>query len=546
MRGPEPTFNHSGFTVERANSGGTTVTITGTSLGCVTTRFGGVLASDVAAPTSTTVVVTAPPGSVGPVTLTVQNPNVGANANATASTSFFHYTTPGAPAIQSVTPGETQAAINFTVPASDGGAAITGYEYTLDGGTSWAAASSITSPIVIGSLTASTSYAVALRAINLAGAGTASATRSFSTNPPPPAISSVSPNTGAAAGGTVVTITGSLLTGATAVSFGSTAAASFTVDSAMQITATTPAGTAGTADVSVTTAGGTAISAGAFTYVSDITRPTITLSGPAGPVTEPFRLTATFSEAVTGFDAADITVANGTLSNFKEVTAGTVFTVLVTPVMGKTVSAGMPTKAVSDAAGNPNEASNRYSVKSGSVQAVFDSYKDDIRQIIQDQAEKRLTTLMNDNGRMMQDARTRFIGFAGTSESTAAGITPSGFEPIALDVDGTLEMSGDPAGIVAASSGTLLGQTGLINGANWRLSGNFDVLISDGESLAAFDGRVAREQFISHDILWDAFGGGQFSSSDIADAFNGTEPTWQLYAGLYGVAKLTDNLFADA
>jgi spore coat protein U-like protein len=53
-----------------------------------------------------------------------------------------------------------------------------------------------------------------------------------------------------------VTITGTSFSGATAVTFGATAATGFTVNSASQITATAPAGT-GTVDIRVTTVGGT-------------------------------------------------------------------------------------------------------------------------------------------------------------------------------------------------------------------------------------------------------------------------------------------------
>jgi hypothetical protein len=61
-----------------------------------------------------------------------------------------------------------------------------------------------------------------------------------------------------------VIITGTNFTGATAVMFGAVAATTFTVNSATQITATSPAGT-GTANVTVTTPDGT--SAGSpFTY----------------------------------------------------------------------------------------------------------------------------------------------------------------------------------------------------------------------------------------------------------------------------------------
>jgi hypothetical protein len=79
-----------------------------------------------------------------------------------------------------------------------------------------------------------------------------------------PTVSGVSPSSGPASGGTKVTITGTNFTGATGVAFGSTAAASFTVVSATQVTATAPAGTAGaTVDITVTTAGGTSATSSA-------------------------------------------------------------------------------------------------------------------------------------------------------------------------------------------------------------------------------------------------------------------------------------------
>jgi hypothetical protein len=65
-----------------------------------------------------------------------------------------------------------------------------------------------------------------------------------------------------------VTITGTNLTGATAVKFGGAAATSYTVNSATQVTATTPAHAAGAVDVAVTTPGGTATSIGGFAYVA--------------------------------------------------------------------------------------------------------------------------------------------------------------------------------------------------------------------------------------------------------------------------------------
>jgi hypothetical protein len=73
---------------------------------------------------------------------------------------------------------------------------------------------------------------------------------------PGPTVTSVSPSSGSAAGGTSVTITGTTFTGATSVTFGGTAATSFSVVNATTITATVPAGAAGDASVIVTTPAG--------------------------------------------------------------------------------------------------------------------------------------------------------------------------------------------------------------------------------------------------------------------------------------------------
>ena len=74
----------------------------------------------------------------------------------------------------------------------------------------------------------------------------------------PPTVTAVSPDNGPKGGGTVVTITGTGFTGATSVSFGGIPATSFTINSATQITATSPAqNNPGTINVIVTTPDGT-------------------------------------------------------------------------------------------------------------------------------------------------------------------------------------------------------------------------------------------------------------------------------------------------
>ncbi|MCE5253655.1 MAG: IPT/TIG domain-containing protein [Actinomycetia bacterium] len=98
-----------------------------------------------------------------------------------------------------------------------------------------------------------------------------------------PTITQLSPAFGPAEGGNTVVITGTNLSGATVVEFGAKKAVSFTVNSATQITAVAPSGTAGTTvDVRVTTPAGTSLTSAATKYSYGI--PVITLLNPAaGP-----------------------------------------------------------------------------------------------------------------------------------------------------------------------------------------------------------------------------------------------------------------------
>jgi len=91
----------------------------------------------------------------------------------------------------------------------------------------------------------------------------------------PPAVTGVSPAAGPTTGGTMVTITGSNLAGATAVDFGLTQVSSFISDTASQIVVSSPAG-AGTVGVTVMTASGRSAtsSAAEFSYFPSQALPT--------------------------------------------------------------------------------------------------------------------------------------------------------------------------------------------------------------------------------------------------------------------------------
>ncbi len=255
-----------------SEAGGTLVTITGTGLsGATSVTFGATPATSFTVSSATQIQATAPAGT-GTVDVAV------ATAGGEA-TSAGAYTYVPVPTIISISP---------TSGLEAGGTAVTII------GTYLADATSVTFAGTAATVTANSDTQITVTApagtpgeadvvVTTAG-GQATAVGAYTYLPTPaPAITSVSPTEGYHVGGTTVVITGTDLTGATSVTFGGTAA-TFTVDSATQITATPPAGTAGVVDISVTTAGGTATAAGAYTYVA-LPAPTISSVTPTvGPV----------------------------------------------------------------------------------------------------------------------------------------------------------------------------------------------------------------------------------------------------------------------
>lgn len=81
-----------------------------------------------------------------------------------------------------------------------------------------------------------------------------------------PVVAALAPAGGPTAGGTLVTVKGRTLTGATGVTFGGTAATSFTVLDDTRIVAVSPAKAASTVDVVVTTPGGSSATSAASKY----------------------------------------------------------------------------------------------------------------------------------------------------------------------------------------------------------------------------------------------------------------------------------------
>ncbi|HEY2665905.1 MAG TPA: IPT/TIG domain-containing protein, partial [Actinomycetota bacterium] len=257
-----------------STAGGTAVTITGTGLtGATSVRFGATNASFTVG-SATSITATAPAGAAGTVDVTVTTP---AGTSATSGADQFTYAAAApVPTVTGVSPVSGSTAGGTSV-------VITGTGFTGASAVKFGAVAA--TGFTVGSATSITATAPAGAAgtvdITVTTPGGTSATGAagaFTYVTPAPVVSGLSPTTGSTAGGASVTISGTNFTGATGVSFGATAAAGFTVNSATSITATSPAAPAGQVDITVTAPAGTSalVAADKFTYATPPSPPTVT------------------------------------------------------------------------------------------------------------------------------------------------------------------------------------------------------------------------------------------------------------------------------
>lgn len=150
-------------------------------------------------------------------------------------------------------------------------------------------------------------------------------------------------------------LTDVVVTNGTASGFATVNAHTYTFNVAPTASGTITVKVAG--GVAADTAGNQNTAATDFTIVSDTGRPSVTLASTATSPTNlasiPF--TATFSEDVTGFVAGDITVTNGTVSNFVAVDGHT-YTFSVTPTADGAVTVNIAANVATDTGSNGNTA----------------------------------------------------------------------------------------------------------------------------------------------------------------------------------------------
>ena len=361
-----------------ATGGGTIVTITGTGFTAgATVTFDGASATAVSVGSATTIPATTPAHAAGPVTVVVTT----TGGSGTKASGFTYIVPP--PTISGVTPhlGPTDGGTSVTIA---GAHLLDASRVTLGGAPAAVTAQTDTQLVV----TAPPHTAGAVDLSVTTGGGSATSASAFTYQDPAPAVSGVSPLSGPAAGGTSVTITGAHFAPGAKVTFGGAAVPNVAILSDMQISMTTPAGTAGSALVVVTNADTQSNTPGvAFTYlavptIASITpntgpvsggtsvtisgdyldKATVRVDGLTASVTQPGTTSIVITTpAVTDAHAADVTVttAGGTAT----ITGGFTYqatsrqsrTAAVAPSQSSLSAAAVPTiTTVSPASGTTN------------------------------------------------------------------------------------------------------------------------------------------------------------------------------------------------
>ena len=297
---------------------GTTVTISGQNFtGTTAVSFGGVAATSFTIVNANTITAVVANGATGNVTVT----------NAFGSTQITGFTYIPPPVISSYSP--TSAGTGATVVISGSNFNnVTSVKFGTSNAASYNVINSTTINAVVGG---GATGAVSVTAIG----GTASLAGFIYI--PPPTVTSFNPVTTGA--GATVTITGTNFNGATAVTFGGIAAASFNVVNSTTITAVV--GTGGTGPVFVVTPAGTGGAPG-FDYA------TIPVINSVSPLTGPVGTTVTIGGANFGPGVSSNAVYFGSIKgNIISATANTITVTVPAGAINRPITVSSLTSSLS-------------------------------------------------------------------------------------------------------------------------------------------------------------------------------------------------------
>ncbi|WP_085864926.1 Ig-like domain-containing protein [Pseudooctadecabacter jejudonensis] len=268
-----------------------------------------------------------------------------------------------------------------------------------------------------------------------------------------------------------------------------------------------------------------------ISVVIDADAPVVTMNAADDVVTQAFTLNIAASEAIEGLTLEDLTVTNGSVSNLAG--SGASYTVQVDPVIGAVVRVELPAGAVADAAGNVTAAATVFEVQAGSPEVALAEREDEVIDVVQQEALRRLDNEMAANAGMMNSARGRFMSGEQVDVS----------QDVPFDVTGTAELSLQ----AFSTSGTFYGQRMLDSGMLRIAQGQFNIVADDtGSTNMQVSGRVTLEKDLSETSRLGYFYGGSLNVGDIDGTFEGSSSSAGLVAGVYGLTQLSATVFADA
>jgi surface protein len=265
--------------------------------------------------------------------------------------------------------------------------------------------------------------------------------------------------------------------------------------------------------------------------------PTVTLTGPSGNVTTAFTVTATFSEAVTGFALDDITVANGTISSLVTGNAP-VYTFTVTPTLGTIVTVSIAANKVTDTAGNANTASNTFSIQAYSPASEFEKHKTAIKSVITAETKRALRSSLASDQRMVRNSLDRFI---------ADQSGPDANQDVAFVVDGSAKLKATHLDFEATAKGNFFSQQAA-GDETWRklTFGDFNLQTDDAKNVSGFlKWRMAVETNLNSTTMLGYFVGGQVGRSTLKGTFEGSQNSFGASVGGYLVQTLAKDVYAD-
>ena len=244
------------------------------------------------------------------------------------------------------------------------------------------------------------------------------------------------------------------------------------------------------ANKAVDEAGNGNTAASQFSVAAALTRPTVVISGPTNVQTGAFTVDIDFSESVTGFEQADVTVGNGRVTGWAQTTAGDV-RVIITPAASGTVTVDVAANVAVDGDNNGNLAATQYSVEADvgeptvtitcptSVQTGAFTVDIDFSEAVIGFVQTDVTV---GNGRV--------TGWAETNGDTLAVITPLASGTVTLDVPANVAVDSDGYGNLAAQQCSVQAElaepTVTISGPSDEQNGAFDVQIDFSESVTGF------------------------------------------------------------